>query len=153
MNITVFTPLLKYVHGVYNAVVLLFFLYQATLGLKIRKERLTGGSPPSDLSRKHRILGPVLGFLGISGFFAGMTIVYIDEGKIFAHPPHFIVGMLITLCILAVVFASRKISVRKPPWRDRHFILGIILILLYLVQAFLGTSMLLESEKITSFLS
>lgn len=153
MNISVFTPFLKYMHGVYNAVVLLFFLYQAALGLKIRKKRLAEGSTSSDLSRKHRTLGPVLAFLGIPGFFAGMTIVYIAEGKIFAHPPNFIAGMLIALCILASVFASRKISVRKPVWRDRHFILGIILILLYLVQAFLGTRMLLESEEITSFLS
>lgn len=128
---------LKLAHGTFNAFVLLLFLYQGFLGLRIRrlKEAVS--------LKRHRKIGPFAALLGVSGFVAGMTIVSLDAGHIFKYPLHFITGLTIASLIITTSLISRKIKGPGARWRDRHYAVGKAILLLYCVQVFLGLGVLL----------
>ena len=130
---------LRLMHGTFNTFVFLLFVYQGILGLRIRRL-----SPkPAAVIRRHRKVGPVAALLGISGFFAGMTIAYLDTGRVFKYPLHFLNGLAI-ICLIAVTYSiSRKIRGAEPKWRNRHFAVGLVIICLYCIQVFLGLGILL----------
>jgi len=130
---------LRLVHGAYNTVVILLFIYQGTLGLRIRRSE----KKPFHIIRRHRKIGPVIAVLGITGFIAGMTVAFLEWGHILKYPLHFITGLTIVSLIITTFIISRKIKGPDPYWRNRHFALGILIIFLYLVQAFLGLGILL----------
>lgn len=130
-------------HGIYNTLIALAFLYQGWLGLKIRKTRRTGSTKEFGVIKRHRGNGPVLVFLGILGYVAGATLVAIDEGHFFEHPLHHLVGMLIVCLLVATFLVSRKISSLVSPWRTPHFLLGLATLGAYFVQLFLGLNVLL----------
>lgn len=132
-------PYLKLLHGAYNACMLALFVYQGVLGLRIRRS----GERPPDIIRRHRKTGPVAAVLGISGFFAGMIVVYLDAGRIFKYPLHFMNGLLIVSLIVVSYVLSRKIRGPDPVWRNRHFTAGIAILVLYCVQIVLGLGILL----------
>jgi len=134
---------LKYFHGLFNMAVIGFFLYQGRLGLKIRRGRLRGKPAPSGIIRKHRKLGPILASMGIAGFLAGILTVLINAGLVFKNPPHFLNGLTIVVLTVSTSFISRKIRGQDPSWRDPHFVLGIVILCLYLIQAYSGLNMLL----------
>lgn len=135
-------PYLRYSHGIYNTLVILFFIYQGWLGIKIRKERLVGKQPTFLIIKRHRKFGQVLVPLSVFGYLAGVTIVYIRTGLIFEYPLHFINGSVIILLSIATFFISRRIKGRNPSWRTKHFAVGICIIILYFFQAFLGVGIL-----------
>ena len=130
---------LKLFHGAYNSVIMLLIVYQGTLGLKIRK------SPnlPVHIIRRHRKIGPVAVVLGITGFFAGMNIVFLDHGRIFKYPLHFMCGLMIVTLLITTYIISKKIRGPEKYWRNRHFAVGIVIVLLYVVQILLGLGVLL----------
>jgi hypothetical protein len=137
--------LLKYMHGIYNSFIILLFLYQGWLGILIREGRISEKSFSLDNTKRHRKFGPILALLGITGFFAGMTIVYLHEGKIIEHPLHFFNGLIIVVSIMTTFIISRKITTRESSWRTPHFIIGIMILCLYLIQALLGIGMIFRS--------
>jgi len=141
-----FIPYLKYLHGLFNGFVLLLFLYQGWLGRIIRRDRITGRSPTISVMKRHRKLGPIFALMGIAGFFAGVTIVYLHEGRILLYPVHFIVGLSIVTLIFLTYFISKKIKAGKPIFRTPHYFFGIAIICLYFFQAFIGLSMLLRAS-------
>lgn len=57
----------------------LAFLYQARMGLTIRKER-EKVKPRSATISRHRRLGPLLVVMGVAGYCFGLILVYIDKG-------------------------------------------------------------------------
>ena len=132
----------RYIHGSYNALVIIFFLYQGLLGWKIRQARMSGKSVPVQSIKRHRKFGPILALFGIAGFFAGATIVYISDGRFLEHPFHFFVGLTVVFSIIATFSFSRQITGIQSSWRTLHFMAGIVTLCLYLVQAYLGISML-----------
>jgi hypothetical protein len=134
---------LKYFHGLFNLSVIALFLYQGRLGLKVRTERLHGKPAPSGIIRRHRKLGPILALMGMAGFLAGIATVFINTGSVFKHPLHFLNGLTIVLLIALTSFISRKIRGRDPAWRNPHFVLGIVILCLYFIQAYIGLNMLL----------
>lgn len=134
---------LKLAHASFNFMLFLLFCFQAWLGRKIRTERLAGKPISLNIVKRHRKQGPVFAILGILGFMAGMTLIYLDKGRLLQYPLHFIVGSLIALLLFITFMISRKISSSAPEWRTPHFIIGISLIFLYLIQALLGLSILL----------
>jgi hypothetical protein len=139
-------PYLKYLHGLFNGFVALLFIYQGWLGLTIRKHRVAGQVPTLNVIKRHRKTGPIFALMGIAGFFAGATIVYLHEGRIFEHPGHFIIGLSIAALILTTSLISKKIRGGSPTFRTPHLFLGIIIICLYFIQAFIGISMLLRAS-------
>jgi hypothetical protein len=134
--------LLGYIHGAYNFLVFLAFIYQARIGLRIRKDRMQGRPPTVHSIKKHRKTGPIFAVEGLAGFLAGMTIVYIAEGHIMEYPLHFTVGLLITISIMLTFILSRKIKSRESKWRTPHLALGILIICLYIIQIVIGLSMI-----------
>lgn len=134
---------LKYVHGSFNTLMFLLFIYQGSLGLKIRRQRLRGGPKPVGAERRHRRVGPVLAPLGVLGFLVGVGLIYLDHRHILEYPLHFLVGSAIALSIITTFFVSRKIRGRGSPWRRPHYILGVLILFLYAVQVLLGAGILL----------
>ena len=130
-------------HGAYNAAVAIAFFLQARLGLRIRRERIAGGTRDLAAVKKHRGRGPLLAVLGVLGYLAGSMLIYLDKGHLFAYPFHHGVGLGLVALLAATVFISREIRGAESPWRTRHLALGIAILILYLVQLYLGLNILL----------
>jgi len=132
-----FINYLKLFHGTYNTTIMLLIMYQGMLGLKIRKSE----TPPIQIIKRHRKIGPIAVVLGSAGFFAGMFIIYLDVGHIFKYPLHFINGLLLVSALTTTYLISKKIIGPEKLWRNRHFALGILIMVLYIVQVIMGISM------------
>jgi len=133
---------LKLIHGAFNTFVMLLLIYQGWFGLRIRNIRRAGRPPDFKTIKRHRKNGPLFTILGCLGFIAGAIIVYLDEGEIFEYPIHFIMGLVITFSLITTYLISKRISGAESPLRTPHFILGIGILVLYLVQVFLGLGIL-----------
>ena len=128
---------MKLFHGTYNITIMILIMYQGMLGLKIRKSE----TPPTQIIKKHRKIGPVAVVLGSAGLFAGLFITFLDVGHIFKYPLHFINGLLLVSALITTYLISIKIKGPEKLWRNRHYNLGILIIVLYIVQVLLGISM------------
>ncbi len=133
---------LRYVHASYNMIMTALFLYQGNLGLRIRKQRKTGDFFDVKAIKKHRKAGYFFTIMGISGFISGLTIVYVDYRHILEYPLHFFTGSVIAVSLLSTYLISRKIK-QKSIWRTPHFMIGILIICLYIFQLLLGMGILL----------
>ncbi len=133
---------LRLVHACYNTSIMLLFFYHGWLGLTIRRQRRAKAPLPFPMIRRHRKMGPVMIVLGVLGFFIGLTLVLIDTGRVLEYPPHLFTGLVIVFLLLTIYAVSRKIKGTDSPYRTPHFILGIILLCLYLIEVFLGIGVL-----------
>lgn len=129
-------------HGLYNSIVILLFLRQGWLGLAIRRARKAKAPLPLKAIKKHRKSGPVLTVLGVLGFFIGLTLVTLDERNYLEYWHHLFTGLAIVLLLLATYRLSRKIAGPDSPHRTPHFAIGVAILCLYLVEAFLGVGIL-----------
>ncbi len=134
---------LKLLHGSYNTVVALLFMYQGSLGWRIRTERKAGGRRDAAIIRRHRRGGPIFAVLGIGGYFAGAVLVYLDKGHLYEYPLHLMTGTCIALAITTTYLVSRMISMPESRWRTPHFLIGLFIVLLYLIQITIGLNILL----------
>ncbi|KAF0144305.1 MAG: hypothetical protein FD156_1990 [Nitrospirae bacterium] len=132
---------LRLVHGSYNAMMMFLFIYQGWLGLKIRRGR-TSGNPQFATMKRHRKSGPVFAIMGVTGFLAGATLIYLDYGRLLKYPPHFITGLAVVFSITTAFLISRKIKGTDSAWRTPHFRRGLLVLCLYLIQVFLGIGIL-----------
>ncbi|MFA6055488.1 MAG: DUF4079 family protein [Thermodesulfovibrionales bacterium] len=133
---------LKPIHGAFNILVMLLLIYQGWVGLRIRNIRRAGKPPDFKIIKRHRKNGPFFTILGCLGFIAGIIIVYLDKGGIFEYPLHLITGLVITFSLITTYLISKRISGAESPLRTPHFILGIGILGLYLIQVFLGLGIL-----------
>jgi hypothetical protein len=129
---------LRPVHGVYNTIVVLLFLYQGWLGLRIRRERRARAPLPVPVIKRHRRMGPVLVILGGLGFMEGLTLVLLDTGRVLDFPPHLFTGFTIVVLLIATYKISKDIKGPDSPYRTPHFILGVAILCLYLVNVVIG---------------
>jgi hypothetical protein len=134
---------LRLVHGIYNSFVVLLFLYQGWLGLRIRRERRARASQSVPVIRRHRRAGPVFALMGGFGFLFGLTLVLLDTGNILTYKFHFFTGFLIIVLLIATYRISRDIKGPDSPFRTLHYVLGIFIICLYCANVFLGLGALL----------
>ncbi len=134
---------LRLLHGAYNTLIALAFLYQGWLGLGIRKARRAGGAGDFRAIKRHRGNGPVLALLGILGYAAGATLITIDKGHLFEYRAHHLVGVAIVILLAATFLVSRRIKGPDSPWRTPHFLLGLAILGAYAVQLLLGLNNLL----------
>lgn len=130
-------------HAAYNSTLLLLLLYHAWLGLAIRRARQQSAPLPKLPIKRHRQLGPMLAIMVLFGFSSGLLLVLLDTGNFMQFPLHFLVGTMIVLLLFATYLVSRKIRVQETAYRDLHFALGIIILGLYLIEMFLGLTVLL----------
>jgi hypothetical protein len=142
MILNEYLDVLKILHGTYNTLVMFLFFYQGYIGLKIRRERIQGKMRNFSLIRKHRKAGPIFAILGILGFLIGLVLVLIDKGHLVQYPLHFFVGLLLVALIALMYFISRKIKGLESPLRAYHFALGLTLLVIYIVQVFIGLDVL-----------
>ena len=98
---------------------------------------------PFDVVRRHRKTGPVFAIWGSLGFAAGIIMVLLDKGRVLEYPLHFIMGLAIVLTICGAVLVSRRIKGPDPKFRNIHFGLGLLLLVLYVFQVLLGLGILL----------
>ena len=129
---------LRLVHGSYNIIMMLLFLCQGALGLRIRRVRKKGNKPPLSAIKFHRQAGPVLAPLGVLGFFAGATLALLDYGALMKYTLHFLGGFLLACSIITTFFVSRQIRGPESAARNLHYRLGIFILCLYPIQVFLG---------------
>jgi hypothetical protein len=142
MTFGLFIDISKVAHGSFNALLALVFLYQAWMGLSIRRGRKRG-EPQLKATKRHRRLGPILVCLGLLGYCLGLILVYIDKGRLLAYPPHLAVGSLIVLFLLGQYAVSRKIKGPESSWRTPHLAIGVGIVCLYVLQIVIGISVLL----------
>ncbi|MDF1577016.1 MAG: DUF4079 family protein [Desulfurivibrionaceae bacterium] len=137
-------PPLRLGHGLFNFAVALLFFYSARFGLMIRQARHQGAARPAVAIRRHRKLGPILAVLGALGFGVGLILVLLDTGNILQYPVHLSVGVIIVALLLTTFLVSRKITgTGASPLRRIHFLLGLAILSLYVVQILLGLGVLL----------
>jgi hypothetical protein len=129
---------LRPVHGAYNTIVMLLFLYQGWLGLRIRRDRRARAPLPIPVVKRHRRMGPVLVILGAFGFLEGLTLVLLDSGRVLEFPPHLFTGITIVVLLLATYKISRDIKGPDSPYRTSHFVIGIAILCFYLVNVVIG---------------
>jgi hypothetical protein len=133
---------LRFLHGLYNGLVLALLLYQGWLGFSIRGARLSKAPFPLKAVKRHRKRGPILVLLGGIGFFFGLILVLVDFGRVLEYPIHLFVGLALVILLTGTFLISRKIKKPESPFRMPHFILGLCILLLYAFQAFLGLGIL-----------
>jgi hypothetical protein len=143
---TTMTWVFPYIHGAYNFIIFLLLLYQASVGLTIRRERLLGIPPNFTFIKRHRKLGPLLVLGGFFGFLAGLLMVYREDGNVAEHPVHFAIGLLIVLLLILTFIVSRQIRIHKTKSRTLHFAVGVCILFFYSVQILLGLNMILSFE-------
>jgi peptidoglycan/LPS O-acetylase OafA/YrhL len=134
--------LVKVAHGTFNLLIALAFLYQAGMGLAIRRGRKKG-SPRPTIIKRHRRLGPLLVVLSIAGYCFGLILVSLDKGHAFEYPLHFAVGSLIVLFVFGQFAVSKKIKGRESFIRTLHLLIGIGIVCLYALQMVIGVGVLL----------
>ncbi|HXX57621.1 MAG TPA: DUF4079 family protein [Thermodesulfovibrionales bacterium] len=133
---------LKLLHGLYNILIFLFFLYQGWLGFIIRRRRRKDMPPDFTSVKRHRKSGPLLVVLGCLGYLAGLVLVLADSGHIVKYPLHFTGGSLLAILLVGTHFTSRKIKGPDSPFRNSHAIIGVMILSLSLSQIFLGVRIL-----------
>lgn len=137
-----FFPYLKYAHGLFSAIIIILFIYQGLLGLRIRMRRRAGGRPEVPFVRTHRKIGPFLVILAVSAFAGGAGSVFLQWDDYFMYPIHFLNGAaLISLAVLTFAI-SRKIRGKVTAWRTVHYFTGLTLLSLFILQAYLGIRIL-----------
>ena len=134
---------LKVLHGSFNTIVGFLFLYQGLLGLRIRKERKSGGQRDVMVIKRHRREGPIFAALGVTGYLAGVVLVYLDTGHLVEYPSHLITGSGIALLITTTYIISKRIKGSESPWRTPHFVIGLCILFLYILQIYIGLDILL----------
>jgi hypothetical protein len=136
-------PCLRIAHGFLNIAIAFLFFYQGWLGLQIRRHRKKGGPSVFNPVRRHRKFGPIWVVFGLLGYLTGWALVYWDHGHLLQFPAHAFTGTAIAISISTTFLISRRIKSLNSPWRTPHFLLGLTILCLYLVQVFLGLGILL----------
>ena len=133
----------RLVHGMFNACVMALFFYHASLGLAIRRARLMNKPLPFPAIKRHRKMGPFLASAGGVGYCAGLILVCLDTGNIWEYPPHLLTGSVIIVLLIMTLITSKKIKGQKSSLRTPHAFIGIAILLLYVIEVFLGIGALL----------
>lgn len=136
-------PYLQIGHGLFNFSLFAVFLYHGRLGWLIRRNRQAGQALDVRTVRRHRALGPILAALLPFGYLGGLFLSYLDTGVWARFPLHLAGGTLLVVATSATWLISRNIRGVQSPWRTPHFFLGIAILSIFLVQVFLGLSVLL----------
>jgi cytochrome b561 len=72
-----------------------------------------------------------------------LIITFLDKGAIGEHPLHLETGALLVGAVISTWLVSKNIKGTSSNWRTLHFGTGIVIILLFIVQIFLGLNILL----------
>jgi hypothetical protein len=134
---------LAILHGAFNASVIVLFFSEGWYGLRIRRARRTQAHPPPIAAmRRHRRAGPLLVIAGLFGYFYGLALILAQGWPPVTFASHFYVGTAIAILLLVTFGLSRGIKRPVSPFRTPHFLVGVLILALYLVQTYLGLRIL-----------
>jgi heme A synthase len=130
-------------HGMFNVAVFILLISQGWLGLRIRRARRMQAPPPIPSIRRHRKNGPLFTVLGFIGFLIGLGLVLVStKGRLILFPAHFFTGLTIVILLAATYILTKKIKRPDSPFRTPHFLLGVLILAVYIIQAYLGIEIL-----------
>lgn len=143
-------PYLSFFHPVTMWILLALALYTLYLGVQVRRTRLAEGEPKKELIKgrfaiRHHQIGSILLALMVMGAIGGITVTYINNGKIVIGP-HLFAG----LGMVGLVSTSAALVpfMQKRDWvRSIHVSLNLILLGLFGWQAITGVQIV---QKIVS---
>jgi hypothetical protein len=140
------SPSVKYALNFFHPVMMwaLFAvsLYAAYLGLQVQRTRSATGDEKKELikgkfNNRHFQMGSILLGLMVLGSVGGMTVTYINNGKLFVGP-HLIVGLAMT-SLIALSAALSPYMQKGANWaRMTHILLNFTLLGFFTWQAFTG---------------
>jgi hypothetical protein len=138
--------LLNFVHPVIMWVLLALALYAAYLGLQVQRTRNAKGELKTELIKgrytiKHHQVGSILLALMVTGAIGGMTVTYINNGKLFVGP-HLLAGLGMT-SLIAFSASLSPFMQKGSGWaRVTHILLNFGLLGLFVWQAFSGVEII-----------
>ncbi|MCP2728655.1 DUF4079 domain-containing protein [Limnofasciculus baicalensis] len=140
-NLAALKPYLSFFHPITMWILLVLALYAMYLGVQIRRTRLAEGDLKKELVKgrfaiRHHQIGSILLALMVIGAIGGITVTYLNNGKI-AIGPHLFAG----LGIVGLISTSAALVpfMQKHEWVRRiHISLNIILLGLFGWQAVTG---------------
>lgn len=143
-------PYLSFFHPVTMWILLALALYTLYLGAQVRRTRLAEGEPKKELIKgrfatRHHQIGSILLALMVIGAIGGITVTYINNGKILIGP-HLFAG----LAIVGLISTSAALVpfMQKHTWvRSIHVSLNLVLLGLFGWQAVTGVQIV---QKIVS---
>jgi hypothetical protein len=96
-NLAALKPYLSFFHPVTMWILLALALYTLYLGVQVRRTRLAEGEPKKELIKgrfamRHHQIGSILLALMVMGAIGGITVTYINNGKIVISP-HLFAGV------------------------------------------------------------
>jgi len=149
-NLAALKPYLSFFHPVTMWILLALALYTLYLGVQVRRTRLATGEPKKELIKgrfaiRHHQIGSILLALMVMGAIGGITVTYINSGKIVIGPHLFaglgIVGLITTSAALVPFM-------KQHDWvRSIHVSLNLVLLGLFGWQAVTGVQIV---QKIVS---
>lgn len=143
-------PYLSFFHPITMWILLVVALYAMYLGVQVRRTRLADGDIKKELVKgrfaiRHHQIGSILLALMVMGAIGGITVTYLNSGKIVIGPHLFaglgMVGLISTSAALVPFM-------QKHDWvRSIHVSLNLILLGLFGWQAVTGVQIV---QKIVS---
>ena len=143
-------PYLSFFHPVTMWILLVVALYALYLGVQVRQTRLAKGESKKELVKsrfaiRHHQVGSILLALMVTGAIGGITVTYLNNGKILIGP-HLFAG----LGMVGVISTSAAMVpfMQKHDWvRSIHVSLNLILLGLFGWQTVTGVKIV---QKILS---
>jgi hypothetical protein len=152
-NLAALKPYLSFFHPVTMWILLALALYTLYLGVQVRRTRLAEGEPKKELIKgrfamRHHQIGSILLALMVMGAIGGITVTYLNNGKIVISPHLFaglgIVGLITTSAALVPFM-------KQHDWvRSIHVSLNLMVLGLFGWQAVTGVQIV---QKIISQMS
>jgi hypothetical protein len=149
-SLAVLNTYFSFVHPITMWILLVVALYAMYLGVQVRRTRLADGDVKKDLVKgrfaiRHHQIGSILLALMVIGAIGGITVTYLNNGKIVIDPHLFaglgMVGLISTSAALVPFM-------QKHNWvRSIHVSLNLILLGLFGWQAVTGVQIV---QKIIS---
>ncbi len=139
-------PWLNFFHPAIMFVLLGVCFYALYLGLKIRRTRTAEGEEKKQLVKgqfkdKHHKIGSLLLAFMVLATLGGMGVTYINNEKLFLGP-HLLAGLGMT-GLIAVSASLTPFMQKGKEWaRSTHIGLNVILLGIFIWQAFTGVEIL-----------
>jgi len=141
-------PWLQFFHPAIMFVLLGVCFYALYLGLKSRRIRTAEGEEKKQLIQgqfkdRHHKIGSLLLALMVLATIGGMAVTYINNEKLFVQP-HLLAGLSMT-GLIAVSASLTPLMQKGKEWaRSTHIGLNVLLLGLFIWQAFTGVEILIR---------
>jgi uncharacterized iron-regulated membrane protein len=142
MDLKFLLPYLQIAHGLFNLSLFAAFVYQGWLGWLIRRNRRRHIQDFAR-ARSHRSFGPLLAGLLPVGYLSGLLFSYLHHDVWTRYPLHLTTGTLLVAAVTSTWLISRQIRGGRSSWRTTHSVIGLVILMIFSYQIFLGMNVLL----------